>query len=96
MGSFERANDEFLHFNAKGFLSDIILSKVRIVVSELEGEGRENCLEVAPVVEIVRTEKARPELPIREAHLRKCLGDSEFPSSSETVIPEYTFILFTV
>jgi len=67
-----------------------------MAVSELEGEGGENGPEIAPVVEISRTEEARSELPICEAHLRKCLGDSRLPSPGEAVEPEHMFILFVI
>jgi len=65
-------------------------------VSELEGEGGEDGPKVAPVVEIPRTEEARPELPVRKAHLRKCMGDGRLPGPGETVEPEHPFVLLIV
>jgi len=65
-------------------------------VSELEGEGREDLPEVAPVVEIARTEEARAKLPVREARLCERLGNSRLSRPSETVEPVHVFILFVI
>ena len=65
-------------------------------MSELEGQGREYGAEVAPPVEIARTEKTRAEFPIREAHLRKCLGDGRLPRPRKTVEPEHTLVLLVL
>ena len=65
-------------------------------MSELEGEGREDCPKVAPVVEISGTEEARPELSVRKAHLRKSLCDGRLPSPGEAVEPEHALVLFIV
>ena len=68
-----------------------LLAKRRILVGELEGEGKEKIPEVAPVLEIARTEKARSQLPVRER-----LGDSRLSSSGQTVEPEHMFVLFVI
>ena len=40
-----------------------------------------------------RAEEAGTELPVREAHLRKCLGDGRLPGSDETVEPGHVLVL---
>ena len=65
-------------------------------MSELEGKGGEDFPEIAPVVEIARTEKGRSELPVREACLRKRLGDSRLVSPGETVEPEHVFFSLVI
>ena len=83
-GSFEWANDDFLKLGTEGFLSDLrvgpqdrkqLLSEFRVPVGELEGEGGEDVLDIAPVLKISRAEETRTELPIREAILGECLGN---------------------
>jgi len=101
----ERLDDELLHLRTQGLPSDIrtcpqdrkqLLSKTRIPVGELEGESGEDGSEVAPVVEVSRTEEARPELPVGKAHLRKCLGDGGLAGPGEAVEPEYALVLLIV
>ena len=101
----ERTNDEFLHLGTKGLLSKIrarpqgnkqLISEARRPMSELKGQGRKNDPEVAPPLEIPRTEKARPELPISKAPLRERLGDGRLPSPGETPKPKHAFVLFIV
>ena len=101
----EWANDELLHLRAKGFFSDVgvcrqdqkqPLPEQLIAMSELEGEGGEDGAEVAPVIEIARTKKARSELPVREARLGKRLGDGGFPGSGEAVKPEHAFVFVII
>ena len=54
-------------------LQDIqqLLSEIGISAGELEGEGWEDLLKVAAVLEVPRTEEAGPELSI----LGGCLGE---------------------
>ena len=65
-------------------------------MGELEGKGGEDGLEVVPVVEVARTEEARSELSVCEAHFRKRLSNSGLAGSGETVEPEDVFILLVV
>ena len=65
-------------------------------MSELEREGGEDRPNATPVVEVPRTEKTGPQLPIRKRPLCKRLCDRQFPRPSQTVEPEHPFILFIV
>jgi len=67
---------------------------VGVPVGELEGESGENFPEVAPIFKVARAEEPLSEFPVRKVHLRKCLCDSRFPNSGETVEPEHWFIIF--
>ena len=102
-GSFERANDKLLQLGTKGFLSNVgvgpqdrkqLLSEIWVPVSELEGEGGEDVLDISPGLEISRAEETRPELPVREASLSKCLGDGRLAGPRETIQPENTLVCF--
>jgi hypothetical protein len=84
VGSLERTNDESLHLRTEGLPSNTrvgpqdskqLLSKRRIPVGELEGEGRKDCLKVAPVLEVSRAEEAGTEPPICKAHIGEGLCD---------------------
>ena len=56
--------------------------------------GRKDCLEVAPVFEVSRTEEAHAKLPVRKAHLSERLGDGRFARSCKTIQPEDVLIPF--
>jgi len=66
----ERPDNKFLHLRTKGLASNIraclqdrkqLHSKLRVQMSELEGQGREDGSKVAPVFEIPRTEETGPQ-----------------------------------
>ena len=59
-----------------------------ITVGELEGERREDHLEIAAVLEIPRTEEAGSQFSVCKARLGKCLGDRRLPGPREAVQPE--------
>ena len=48
-----------------------LLSEMRILAGELEGEGWEDLLKIAAVLEVPRTEKTRPKTSI----LGGCFGE---------------------
>ena len=94
MGGFEGTDDERLHLRT-GFLPSGIrvgpqdlnelLPKRRITVGELECEGWKYCLEVVPVLGVLRAKEAGTELPVREARLGECLGDTWFSYFSTSI-----------
>jgi hypothetical protein len=57
-------------------------------VGQLEGEGGEDEVEVAAVLEIARTEERRSELSVGKDPLADCLGDRGLASPGEPVQPE--------
>jgi hypothetical protein len=96
-GGFERVDNDFLHLRKKRVLSEVRvvpqngkqrLSELWVSIGELEGEGGEDVLNVAPVLEISRAEETRPELSIRITGLGERLGDGRLPGPRETVEPE--------
>ena len=102
-GSLKRAYDEFLQLGTKSFLSDLgvdpqdwqqLLSELWVPVSELEGEGWEDVLNVSSGLEISRTEETRAELPVCEATLGERLGDGRLAGPRETVQPENALVCF--
>jgi hypothetical protein len=101
----EWTNNKFLHLRVKSFPSDIRvslqdreqpLSEGWISAGELEGEGGEDSVKVAPFIVIPGAEETGTERPIREGHLRECLSNSGLPRPSETVEPEDAFVLVVV
>jgi hypothetical protein len=71
-----------------------LLPEKWILVGELEGKCRKDCLKIAPVGEVSRAEEAGPEFPIREGCLGQRLGDGRFSGPGEAVQPEDTLLLF--
>ena len=59
-----------------------------IPVGELEGEGRKDCLKIAPVLEVSRAEERGTQPPRRKAYLRECLGNGRFPRPRKAIQPE--------
>jgi len=57
-------------------------------VSQLEGEGGEDRVQVAAVLEIARTEEGRSELTVSKDPLAGRLGNRRFAGPSEPVQPE--------
>ena len=94
VGGFKWTDNDPLHLGAEGLLSDIrvhlqypnqFFSEMWILISELEGECREDFVEIAPVLEVSRTEEARAELSTRKARLGKRLGDGRLSRPGEAV-----------
>ena len=52
-----------------------LLSETLVLAGELEGEGREDHLKVAAILEVSRAEEAGPELSAREGRLGERLGN---------------------
>ena len=48
-----------------------------------------------PIVEIPRTEKARSQLSVRQAHLRERLDNGQLPRPGRTSEPDHIFDLLT-
>jgi len=76
--SMEWANNKFLHLRVKGFSSNIrachqdweqSLSEIMVLMSNLEGWGGQDGLEVAPILKIPWKKKACSKFPICKAHL---------------------------
>ena len=65
-----------------------------ILAGELEGEGWEDHLEIAAVLEVSGTEEAGSKLSALEGCLGERLGDGRFSSPSQTVEPEDTLASF--
>ena len=80
----EYANNKCLHLKTKGFPSNVrvcrqhpeqLLSEAWVPVSELEGKGGGNCLEITPVLVVLRTEETHAEHSVCKADLCECLGN---------------------
>ena len=67
---------------------------MRIFAGELEGEGWEDHLEVAAVLEVSGTEEAGSKLSALKGCLGERLGDGGFSGASQTVEPEDTLASF--
>ena len=100
-GSLERTDNNFLQLVTKSVSFDLgvglqdreqLLSELWVPVSKLECEGREDVLDISPVLGISRTEETRTELPVRKASLGECLGDGRLPGPRETIKPEDTLV----
>ena len=65
------------------------------MTGKLEGECREDHLEVAAVLEVSRAEEAGPELSVGECCLGERLSDGGLPGPGEAVQPENVLVLVT-
>jgi len=101
-GCFERANDNLFELRTEGFSPNIriglqdleqLLSKLRVLIGELEGKCWEDGLKVVLVLKGSRTKEARAELSIRKARFGKGLCNRGFPGSSQSVEPEDTSVV---
>ena len=63
-------------------------SEFMVLVCQLEGEGREDEVEIAPVLEIARTEEGGSQQPVGEDPFADRLGDRGLASPSQPVQPE--------
>ena len=63
-------------------------SKSWIFVSQLEGEGGEDEVEVAAVSEIARTKERCPQYAVSEDTLANCLGDRGLAGAGQPIQPE--------
>ena len=82
--------------NMRALLHNIeqLLSEMRILAGELEGEGREDLLKIATVLEVPRTEEGRPELSILGGCLGERLGNGRFSGPGQAIEPEDTLAPF--
>ena len=62
-------------------------SEFGVLPGELNGQGRENQVEVAPVFEVSRAEERGAESSVRECPLGNCLGDGALPGPSKSAQP---------
>ena len=62
-------------------------SEFGVLPGELDGQGRENQVEVAPVFEVSGAEERGAESTVCEYSLRDCLRDGALPGPSKSVQP---------
>ena len=62
-------------------------SEIGVPACELNGDSREDDVEVAPVLVVSRTEERSPKLSVRKCPFRDCLCDGSFACSGEPVQP---------
>ena len=62
-------------------------SEIGVLSRKLDGEGGEDQVEVAPVLEIPGAEEGGTELSTRERPLRNCLCDGCLPRSGQPIQP---------
>ena len=62
-------------------------SEFGVLPGELDGQGRENQVEVAPVFEVSGAEERGAESSVCKSSLGNCLGDGALPGPNKSVQP---------
>lgn len=101
-GRFERCDDQCLQLGGERFVARIrtrlddrnkSIFELWVAISQISGQGREDEVQAASILESSGTEETGPQETVCEAILCESLGNRGFPTPGLSVQPEHPSIM---